>query len=197
MHCHDVLELLAFALFRSACPRQHLVMSQKNHRFVQYAASTEFVRSAVSVGTKALSFHAKTVDGKMINFPDDYKGKVVLLDFWATWCGPCRAELPKVVAAYNQYHDEGFEVLSVSLDRSKQGPALLQFVKDNGMTWPQIYDGQYWNVSGGRSAIWCPWHSLSRAGGGDTGAIIAADTGALGHKLTKALQSALDAKAKK
>ena len=145
---------------------------------------------------RALSFHAKTVDGKMINFPDDYKGKVVLLDFWATWCGPCRAELPKVVAAYNQYHDKGFEVLSVSLDRSKQGPALLQFVKDNSMTWPQIYDGQYWKaavaVQYGVHAIPCPVLV-----DGDTGTIIAADTGALGHKLTKALQSALDAKAKK
>src|SRR5438552_19207365 len=104
-------------------------------------------RSAVAVGQKAPSFHAKTVDGRTINFPDDYKGKVVLLDFWATWCAPCRAELPKVVAAYNQYHDKGFEVLSVSLDRPKQGPALLQFAKDNSMTWPQIYDGQYWKAA--------------------------------------------------
>src|SRR5438045_9659203 len=99
------------------------------------ASAPHAPRSAVSAGQKAPSFQAKTVDGKTINFPDDYKGKVVLLDFWATWCGPCRAELPKVVAAYNQYHDKGFEVVSISLDRPKQGPALLQFVKVNGMTW--------------------------------------------------------------
>jgi peroxiredoxin len=153
-------------------------------------------RSAVSVGQKAPSFQAKTVDGKTINFPDDYKGKVVLLDFWATWCAPCRAELPKVVAAYNQYHDKGFEVLSVSLDRPKQGPALLQFVKDNGMTWPQIYDGQYWKAAAavqyGVHAIPCPVLV-----NGDTGTIIAAGAGALGSRLATALQSALDAKPRK
>jgi len=87
-------------------------------------------------------------------------------------------------------------VLGVSLDRPKQGPALLQFAKDNSMTWPQIYDGQYWKaavaVQYGVHAIPCPVLV-----DGDTGTIIAADTGALGHKLTKALQSALEAKAKK
>jgi peroxiredoxin len=160
------------------------------------ASAPNAPRSALSVGQKAPSFHAKTVDGKMINFPDDYKGKVVLLDFWATWCPPCRAELPKVVATYSQYHDKGFEVLSVSLDRPKQGPALLQFVKSNGMTWPQIYDGLYWKaavaVQYGVHAIPCPVLV-----DGDTGTIIAADTGALGSRLTTALQSALDAKPRK
>ncbi len=153
-------------------------------------------RSAVSVGEKAFAFHATTLDGKTINFPDDYKGKVVLLDFWATWCGPCRAELPKVVSAYNQYHDKGFEIVSVSLDRPGQGPALLQFVKDNNMTWPQIYDGHYWKaaiaVQYGVHAIPCPVLV-----DGDTGKIIAADTGALGHNLTHALETALSQKAGK
>src|SRR6267378_4054903 len=138
------------------------------------ASTPKAPRSAVAVGQKAPSFQAKTVDGKTINFPDDYKGKIVLLDFWATWCGPCRAELPKVVAAYNQYHDKGFEVLSVSLDKPKQGPALLQFVKANGMTWPQIYDGQYWKASVatqyGVHALPCPVLV-----NGDMGTVIAAD----------------------
>jgi thiol-disulfide isomerase/thioredoxin len=153
-------------------------------------------RSAVCVGQKAFAFHTKTVDGKAVNFPEDYKGKVVLLDFWATWCPPCRAELPKVVAAYNRYHDKGFEVLSVSLDRPQQGPALLQFIKDNNMTWRQIYDGRYWKaavaVQYGVHSIPCPVLV-----DGDTGTIIATDTGALGQKLIRAVDSALAAKAKK
>ena len=95
------------------------------------------IRAAVVVGQKAPPFHLKPINGKLVNFPDDYKGKIVLLDFWATWCGPCCEELPNVVAAYQKYHDKGFDIVSVSLDDAGQGPQLLQFMKDHDMTWPQ------------------------------------------------------------
>ncbi len=164
--------------------------------FTVMAGDPYAARSAVSAGQKAPAFHAKTVDGKTVNFPDDYKGKVVLLDFWATWCPPCRAELPRVVAAYNKFHDKGFEIVSVSLDQPQHGPALLQFVRDNNMTWPQIYDGGYWKaaiaVQYGVEAIPCPVLV-----DGDTGKIIATDTGALGRNLETALGTALAGKAGK
>jgi peroxiredoxin len=73
------------------------------------------------------------------------RGKVVLLDFWATWCPPCREEGPNVVAAYNKYHDRGFEVVGVSLDQDKE--ELNQFAANNGMVWPQYFDGRGWGNS--------------------------------------------------
>ena len=66
----------------------------------------------------------------------------MLVDFWATWCGPCVAELPNVLAAYTEYHDKGFEVIGISLDQDKG--ALEGFVKKREMAWPQMFDGKGW-----------------------------------------------------
>jgi thiol-disulfide isomerase/thioredoxin len=83
----------------------------------------------------------KDLDGKEIKFAD-YKGKVVLVFFWATWCGPCMREMPNIVRAYEKYHPNGFEIIGISLDESKQD--LLKVTKDKRMTWREYFDGLRW-----------------------------------------------------
>ena len=89
-----------------------------------------------------LDLKFKAVDGAEIDLAK-LRGKVVLLDFWAVWCGPCRMEIPNVVATYNQLHKDGFEIVGISLDRDKE--QLLKFTKTAGMTWPQYFDGKMWS----------------------------------------------------
>jgi len=164
--------------------------------FPAIAEIAEDVRSAVFAGQQGPAFQARTVDGLTVNFPSDYKGGVVLLDFWATWCGPCRQELPNVVATYQKFHTQGFDVVSVSLDEPRNGPALLEFVQEHNMTWPQIYDGLYWNsavaVLYGIKAIPCPVLV-----DGDNGKIIAQGADALGDQLPELVENALAAKGRK
>ncbi len=68
----------------------------------------------------------------------EWKGKVVLVDFWATWCGPCVAELPNVKTVYDKYHDKGFEIVSISFDNNRG--ELEKFVEKNNMRWPQLFE---------------------------------------------------------
>ncbi len=160
-------------------------------KLVKSSQTVEEVKPAPNLakGAKAVAFTAKTTDGKEVNFPGDYKGKVVLLDFWAIWCGPCIREIPNVVASYEKYHDKGFEILGISLDRADAEEKLASFTKQHKMPWPQVYDGKFWQARVGQlyGIQSIPAMLLID---GDTGEILAG-TEARGTNLEPAIKSGL------
>ena len=108
----------------------------------------------VSTGQSAPEISLNTPDGDKLSL-SDLKGKYVLVDFWASWCKPCRLENPNVVRAYNKYKDKGFEILGVSLDRNRD--RWLQAIAADGLTWKHVSDLKYFQskaaVDYGVSAI--------------------------------------------
>jgi peroxiredoxin len=98
---------------------------------------------ATEIGREAPKFSAPDTNGKTVAL-NDIKGKVTIIDFWASWCGPCRRENPNVVKVYNKYHDKGLEIISVSLDRNGQKDRWLKAIEDDKMNWHHVSNLQYW-----------------------------------------------------
>jgi peroxiredoxin len=95
-----------------------------------------------AIGSEALDFTQLTPEGNSVSL-SDFRGKYVLIDFWASWCGPCRKENPNVVNVYNKYHNDGFEVLGVSLDQNKEN--WLKAIESDGLVWTQVSDLKGWS----------------------------------------------------
>jgi len=117
-----------------------VIKKQKEEQAARQAAMKK-VQDELAVGKKFPDFNEKDTNGKPLSVAN-YKGKVVLIDFWATWCGPCVKELPAVQAAYDKHHSKGFEIIGISLDSDRA--KLDKFVKEKNMPWQQFFDGQGW-----------------------------------------------------
>lgn len=101
---------------------------------------------AVEIGMEYTDFALETPEGELLKVSDVHQGNVLMIDFWASWCGPCRRANPEVVEIYNTYHDRGFEILGVSLDRDSA--RWVQAIADDQLSWHHISDLKFWDSAG-------------------------------------------------
>lgn len=120
---------VSVAFLETGCPQNQNTASEKD-------LSSQ--KLGVEVGNIAPDFRVANLKGGESSL-SDYRGKVVLLNFWATWCGPCKAEMPSMEALYQSYPREDFEILAVSIDIDKDAP-IQSFIEDFGFTFPVLLD---------------------------------------------------------
>ena len=110
---------------------------------VQNAFKNARRKAGVSIGSKAPDFSAPTPEGKTLSLKDAM-GKVTVIDFWASWCHPCRRENPYVKKIYKKYHDKGLNIIGVSLDKPGRKSDWLKAIKDDGLTWYHVSNLKHW-----------------------------------------------------
>jgi len=137
----EVMQMLLQVATMSDAPKARALLQE----ITNSTASDEVKESAVGelkkldgLG-KPIDLQFTAVDGRAVDV-SKMKGKVVLIDFWATWCGPCVGEVPTVKEAYDKHHSQGFEIVGISLDREKS--SLTDFTSSHKMEWPQFFDNQ-------------------------------------------------------
>ncbi len=119
-----------------------LMAKYPNHPMIQSLHKIAARASALSPGTPCPEIALPDPNGKELRL-SSFRGKIVLIDFWASWCKPCRADMPFVVSLYKKYKNKGFEIFGVSLDKDKQN--WIEAIKQDGITWPQVSDLKFWN----------------------------------------------------
>ncbi len=119
----------------------------KNSEYAKTLQEKINIMKKVAIGKKATDFTMNNTEGKPVALSSLY-GKYLLIDFWAAWCSPCRAENPNLVATYNKYKAKGFEILGVSFDKTKKD--WLKAIKDDHLTWLQVSDLKGWGNEAGK-----------------------------------------------